>query len=203
MGFFSAFLISCGGGGGGSNPNPASSGLKIFASSRVHNGDFLGDTGLTGQTAMEKADNFCQTDPAKPDSATYKAMLVDGMTRDALVPLDWVLKPNTAYYQAQGNVRIMTTTSTAIFPTNLEHDIHDSFGTSSDPNNPAPTSTVWTGFIDGYSFTANTQTCSGWTYRDNGQDSPYGISYGTDGTELYTNGGQVCSLESRVYCVQQ
>jgi hypothetical protein len=203
---FGALLSSCGGGGGGgaSIVPPAPAGLRIFATDQIHNGDFLGDTTLTGQSAMEKADNFCQTDKNKPSSGTYKALLVDGMTRDALTPLDWVLKPNTAYYQADGVTRIATTTSTSIFPTTLEHFIHDSFGTSSDPNNPAPISIVWTGFADGSSFTAGVLTCSGWTYGgNNGDYAPYGVSYGTDGSEWYNNGGQVCSLKARLYCVEQ
>jgi hypothetical protein len=35
-------------------------------------------------TAIEKADSYCQTDANRPDSGTYKAILVDGIVRDAL-----------------------------------------------------------------------------------------------------------------------
>ena len=99
-----AALSSCGGGGGGSgsgNGNGNGSGtpvparLKIFATSATHNGGFKNDNLLVGSTAMEKADNFCQNDANRPDSGTYKAILVDGVSRDAITPLDWVLKPNT------------------------------------------------------------------------------------------------------------
>ena len=180
----------------------ASSGQKIFLTSRLHIGDSSGDPSLSGQTAVEKADDFCQTDASRPATGVYKALLVDGANRDALAPLDWVLKPNTAYFQPEDDVLIATTTSMAIFPWNLEHSIHDSFGIS-DPSNPQTTSVVWTGFADGMSFTTGSRTCNRWTYGQNGDDSPYGISYGTDGSEWYTNGGQVCSLAARIYCVEQ
>jgi trimeric autotransporter adhesin len=201
-----AFLCSCGGGGGGgvgaAPPSVVSSGSKIFATSQTHSADFLHDTSLSGTTAIEKADNFCQTDSNRPDSGTYKAILVDGVNRDALVPLDWVLKPDTTYYQVDKNVQIGTTTSAALFGENLSADIHDSFGVSG--GNNSNTSTVWTGFGDGISFTTGPLTCNGWSYGgSDGTYAPYGISYGTDGTEWYTNGGQVCSLPSRLYCAEQ
>jgi trimeric autotransporter adhesin len=197
-------LCSCGGGsGGGGMPQPiVSSGPKIFATSATHSADFLHDTSLAGTTAIEKADSFCQTDANRPDSGTYKAILVDGVSRDALVPLDWVLKPNTTYYQVDNDVQIGTTTSDALFGQNLSADIHDSFGVSG--GNNSNTSTVWTGFGDGVSFTTGPLTCNAWSYGgSDGTYAPYGISYGTDGTEWYTNGGQVCSLSSHLYCAEQ
>ena len=126
-------LYACGGGGGNNTPDTISSGLKIFVTSRVHNGNFLSDPTLIGGTAIAKADNFCQTDPNRPTDAVYKALLVDGKSRDAVTPVDWVLKPNTAYYQTLNDVRIGVTTTTAIFATaiiNLEHNIRDNFGTN-------------------------------------------------------------------------
>jgi hypothetical protein len=32
--------------------------------------------------------------------------------------------------------------------------------------------------------------------------APYDISYETEGSEWYTNGGQICSLPSRLYCAE-
>jgi hypothetical protein len=197
-------VSSCGGGGGGSGgppPPTVSSGLKIFATSATHNGGFLNDNLLAGSTAVQKADNLCQTDAARPDSGTYKAILVDGVTRDALTPLDWVLKANTTYYQIDGNAPIGTTNSSAVFGQNLENDIHDSFGVSG--GNNSNTSTVWTGFADSVSYNAGTLNCAAWSDPTGGNEAPYGISYGKDGSEWWTNGGQVCSLPSRIYCAEQ
>jgi hypothetical protein len=150
---------------------------------------------------MEKADNFCQTDANRPDSGTYKAILVDGVSRDALTPLDWVLKPNTTYDQAENNVVIGTTTAAALFGQNLENDIHDSFGISG--GNNANTSTVYTGFADPVSYNATSQNCGAWSDPTNAEDALYGISYGKDGTEWQSPGAQVCSLPSRLYCAEQ
>ena len=133
----SAILSAC---GGGSSSPPVSAGLKIFVTANTHNGGFLADTSLSGTTAIERADAYCASDPNKPDSNTYKAILVDGVHRDALVPLDWVLKPNTAYYTATGGLLIATTTAAAIFPESLENAIHASFGVSG--GNNSNTSTV-------------------------------------------------------------
>lgn len=200
--FLSFLLAACGGGGGGGTPGlPAPVQLKIFATSRTHNGGFKNDNLLTGSTAIEKADDFCQTDPARPDSGTYKAILVDGVNRDALTPLDWVLKPNTTYYQANGSTPIGTTTSIALFGQNLVNDIHDSFGVSG--GNNSNTSTVWTGFGDSVSSTTGPLTCGGWSDPTSAENAPYGISYGKDGSQWYTIGGQVCSLPSRLYCAEQ
>lgn len=202
----SAALSSCGGGGGGSGTGngsgtPVPARLKIFATSATHNGGFKNDNLLVGSTAMEKADNFCQNDANRPDSGTYKAILVDGVSRDAITPLDWVLKPNTTYYQANNNVVIGTTTSAALFGQNLENDIHDSFGLSG--GNNVNTSTVYTGFADPVSFNATTQNCGAWSDPTNAETALYGISYGKDGTEWQSPGAEVCSLPSHLYCAEQ
>lgn len=204
--FLTAILCSCGGGGSGSTPTQTSTGLKLFVTSRVHNGNFRDDVVLLGSTAMQKADNFCQTDPARPSSATYKALLVDGIARDAVNQTDWVLKPNTAYYQPLNNVRIGVTTPTALFATasnHLEHNIHDSFGSSNNPNNPAPTSSVWTGLQEASSFAASPDNCQAWSSSLNPNFSIIGVSYATDASAFYTNGGHTCTLEHRLYCVEQ
>jgi hypothetical protein len=200
-----ALIIGCSDGGGGS-PDTLSTGLKMFVTSRVHNGNFRDDVVLVGATPFEKADDFCQSDPARPSAATYKALLVDGVLRDAVTQTDWVLKPTTAYFQPLNDVRIGVTTAAAVFPTasnNLDHNIHNSFGTSDDPNNPAPTSSVWTGLAEASTFAASTDTCQGWSSSLNGYYSTLGISYATDGSAFSSAGLSVCSLTYRLYCVEQ
>jgi hypothetical protein len=201
-------LYACSGGGGTNTPqtDTISSGLKIFVTSRVHNGNFLDDPTLTGETAIAKADNFCQTDPNRPTDATYKTLLVDGKSRDAVTSLDWVLKPNTAYYQTLNNVRVGMTTSNAIFATastSLEHSIHDSFGTSDDPDHPAPTSNVWTGLAEASTFSASENNCQDWSISLNSNSATIGVVYATDASAFYTNGLHACTFEYRLYCVEQ
>jgi hypothetical protein len=199
-----ALLCSCGGGGGGGSggsSSPVPSRLKIFATDRVHNGDFADDVTLTGASPIAKADNFCQTDTARPDAGTYKALLVDGTTRDAVTPLDWVLKPSTAYYQTNNNVEIGITTTAAIFDTastNLNNYIHAIYG----PLN-TPTSSVWTGLADASAFDASPDSCLAWTNSSQSNYSVIGVSYGLDASAFYTNGGHNCAEQNRLYCVEQ
>ena len=65
-------LLGC---GGSSTPTPppqptphVSSGLKIFLTSRKHVADFKNDPYLNGDSAIHKADDFCNTDPNRPDA---------------------------------------------------------------------------------------------------------------------------------------
>jgi len=205
---FTLFLVGCGGGDGTSVilPDTLSTGLKIFVTSRVHNGNFRDDVVLVGTTALEKADNFCQTDPSRPSEAIYKALLVDGVFRDAPSQTDWVLKPATLYFLPQFDIPIGMTTSKAVFATasnTLDHNIHDSFGSSSDPNNPAPTSNVWTGLAEASTFAASTNNCEGWSSSVNPNYSTIGLTYAIDASAFYTNGGHSCTFAYRLYCVEQ
>src|SRR5438067_89937 len=94
-------LLGCGGSSTPTaQPTPhVSSGLKIFLTSRKHVADFKNDPYLNGDSAIHKADDFCNTDPNRPDAHAYKALLVDGVNRDAKALTDWVLKPSTTYYR--------------------------------------------------------------------------------------------------------
>lgn len=196
-------LASC---GGGADPSVPSSGLKIFVTARVHNGNFRDDVVLVGANAIEKADDFCHTDPAKPSSGRYKALLVDGVSRDAISKTDWVLRANTPYFQPFDNVRIGVTTSAAVFPTasnRLDNPIHESFGTSTNVNAPAPTSSVWTGLSEASTFAASPNNCQRWSSSLDPDYSTIGVSYATDASAFYTNGGHTCTLAHRLYCVEQ
>ena len=193
-------LLSSCGEGGGTNPLPkvTSSGRKIFVTKRVHNGNFLSDPTLTGGTAIAKADDFCQTDPNRPSNATYKALLVDGNYRDAKIPVDWVLKPNTTYYLPFQNEQIGVTTSAAVFATAstfLDHSIDNSLSYSD--------SNIWTGLADASTFGASGNNCQGWTSSLDPYYSTIGLAYATDASAFYTNGGHACSFAYRLYCVEQ
>ena len=170
-------LFGCG--GGGDATETASSGLKIFVTSRIHTGNFRDDQALAGSTAIAKADSFCQSDPARPSAAVYKALLCrTGINRDAVSRNDWVLRPSTAYYRPQNNVRIAVTTPSAVFPTGsapLENVIHQSFGIGY-PTDPTSTSNVWTGFGDASAFAASVENCQGWSTSD----GTYAGTYGSD-----------------------
>jgi hypothetical protein len=98
-----------------SGVGPVSAGPKIFVSSRGHLSDFIDDRTLRGTTPIGKADDFCNSDPSKPDDRTYKALLVDGVARSAKPALDWPLRANTTYYLPHDDLVIGTTDDHAIF----------------------------------------------------------------------------------------
>jgi hypothetical protein len=202
---FCVVIGACGGGGGGGGSSGSadhvSAGLKIFSTDGVHNGDFADDPNLTGSTPIEKADNYCQTDSARPDNGTYKALLVDGSNRDAVTHVDWVLKANTVYYQSKNDVEIGMTTAAAVFPTvsvNLDNPIHVSYG----PLN-TPTSSAWTGLADAAAFDSNSDTCLAWTNSSQQNASVIGVTYAVDASAFYTNGEHNCGEQARIYCVEQ
>jgi hypothetical protein len=124
---------------------------KVFVTFETHNGDLADDTSLPGSNAVERADAICNGSLAKPDEATYQALLIDGVYRTALPPRDWVLAPNTTYYQPQGVVNVFTTDTLAISHYDTNHPILEDY--LADPY-------FWTGI--GFDF-LGTSSCQGWT----------------------------------------
>jgi uncharacterized protein DUF1554 len=180
----------------GGTPAQVSKGLKIFVTAQTHAPDFKDDPTLSGATAIEKADAFCNADPRRPDASTYKALLVDGVTRDAKSRTDWVLQPSTTYYRAFNDVPIGTTTSAAIFAS-LFTPLTNSIA-------PAPGTQVWTGIGSPTDYAVAGDTCNGWADATNSHNSAYGFSAATDETAFASQGGVGCSFfKFPVYCVQQ
>lgn len=192
-------LSACGGGGGSDNSAPVSTGLKIFVTSETHNGDFANDPTLAGSTAMQKADAFCNRSARKPSGDNYKALIVDGVNRDAVTLTDWVLRPNTAYYQTHGDVLIDTTTSSAVFAAFFRSMPNKVLPAGSSPG-------VWTGIGDGATFASN-GSCARWGQSGPvpGQTGSFGSPDSTGGFAFYSGGGsaECASVQLGLYCVQQ
>lgn len=183
-------------------PLPVSRGLKIFVTSGVHGADFADDPLLTGANAIAKADAFCNSDPAKPSSATYKALIVDGVNRDAKTPVDWVLKPSTAYYRAHGDVLIGTTTSSSIFGAAYQ-PLANCIAEPASLFGPPPASEVWTGIGNSSDF-ASGEDCVHWTNMTNAFDARWGRPEATNGDAFSTNGLIGCAAyQLPIYCVEQ
>lgn len=190
-----AVLWSC------STETPVSQGLKIFVTSRVHGADFANDPFLAGANAIEKADAFCNSDPARPSAATYKALIVDGVHRDAVAPLDWVLRPSTAYYRVHGDVLIGTTLATAIFGAAYQPLAH-SVG---EPPNilTSPPAFVWTGIGNNVDFSAGDH-CNFWSDLTNNYSANLGWAADTGGSAFGGPGGAGCYYSQfGLYCVEQ
>jgi hypothetical protein len=174
-----------------------SSGLKIFLTSRKHVADFKNDASLNGDSAIHKADDFCNTDPNRPDAHVYKALLVDGVNRDAKSPTDWILKPSMTYYRPHDDIVIGTTTSAAIFGAAYA-PLTNAIGIS-----PVDTGTeVWTGIADPGDFTAG-ECCNGWSDMTNSWSAQWARPFATDG--LAFGAGLVgCAVyQFWIYCVEQ
>ncbi len=195
--------LSCGGDGASGTP-AVSRGLKIFVTARTHPADFANDPYLNGNDAIQKADDFCNTDPNKPAPGTYKALIVDGVRRDATTRTDWVLQPNTRYYRSHGDVEIGTTTSASIFGAG--------YAPLTNPVEPAPTPDtgqmgswkwVWTGISSAMSFAADGDTCSGWSDASYASSGWTGVSHFAD-QNAFANGRWSCvNVWFNLYCVEQ
>ena len=130
---------------------------KIFATLETHNGDFLHDPSVAGSTAIARADALCNQSAARPDDQTYKALLVDGTNRAASPLIDWVLAPQTTYYQASGALPMFTS------------DAQRHYGTTNVFTNPVLTGLgnftyFWSGLNS--DFSTSTTTCQGWSSAD-------------------------------------
>jgi len=203
-------LASCGGGGGGSNETGSSlsNGAKIFVTSRKHVADFKNDPLLQGTTAVTKADYFCNTDPIKPNSSNYKALIVDSVNRSPINNIDWVLKPNTTYYRPYDDIKIGVTTNTSIFPTlyaDLTNSIvdNDTFAISDPATVP---NGVWTGIYNASTFAPSSEAnCFNWSMTAN-SDFYYGAIGSMNSKTVYAFsniGGVGCNYKLSLYCVEQ
>ena len=199
----SSVLTACGGGSNSGNDEQVLSyGLKIFVTAESHVGDFANDPTLNGNTGIERADSFCNNSTSKPNNSTYKALLVDGINRDAISLTDWVLEPSTAYYRPYNNIRIGATNSASIFLafwSNLENPIidctYDCFMNEGVD--------VWTGIDDAKDFSTNGNTCDSWTSSSTMYRGRFGMLSETDGFAFSSNLFGSCSLKAHVYCVEQ
>jgi hypothetical protein len=199
-------LLAFSAAGCGSRIDPAhetaSTGLKIFVSSRGHLADFVDDPNLHGTTGIARADDFCNTDANKPDHGTYKALLVDGVARDATLGKDWVLRPRTTYYQPHGDVVIGTTTDNAIFDAEYT-PLKSAIGVTPTNVDPDTVDEVWTGIGNTIDFSTG-NTCAGWSSTATTESGSRGVSDETSGSAFYAIGDYACSyFQLFVYCVEQ
>jgi hypothetical protein len=201
--FFSALFIltaSCSQDNGSTTDPVISSGLKIFATLESHVGDFANDPTLSGSNGIEKADSFCANSQFRPDNATYKALLVDGINRDAVSLQDWVLHPNTTYYRIFDNITIGTTSNLAIFDvlsSPLTNSIEPAFDEVS-------LDYVWTGIGDVSNFSAG-DTCNQWTDHSGSTNGVIGIFHEVNRAVFHPANlvGSTCDGEQYIYCVEQ
>jgi|GEM_PF-3191026 len=178
---------------------------KIFVSSEKHNGNLAADRALAGNNAIEKADYICNTSVAKPDNAQYKALLVDGLYRDAINQTDWVLQPEQRYFRRDGVIPVGTTNTSAQFSPDakvwagllLHNAVEDC--NDCDPSQQL----AWTGIADTTDlFSFYFSNCGGWATTAVDASGTYGIYIASDYDALHSTAGD-CSHAHAFYCVQQ
>lgn len=200
------FLASCGGGGDNGNlsSSSVSTGLKIFITASKHVGDFQNDPLLQGANAISKADCFCNIDANKPNNSVYKALIVDGVNRDAVNNIDWVFQPDTTYYRPNDNIQIGTTVSNSLLPVlyaDLTNSIADRQPESSDPYVGA--NYAWTGIGNASNYSKGSD-CQGWSIGDNSSSGSLGTSYRKDALSVTSSGSTWgCLQRLSLYCVEQ
>jgi hypothetical protein len=198
------FTINCSG-GGGDEASPKTD-FRTFITAVTPNGDLVTAGGLS--TAIASADKLCNDDSNKPNTSTYKAMLVDGVNRVACTSascatggasehVDWVFKANAKYYRSDGTTLVFTANANGVFdfgPSGTTYPLTNSFG---------PTGIAyWTG-LDQDWRSDSTEMCGGsWA-------SSLNTNMGDFGNEDRTNAGAIggganlCSLGNNLLCVEQ
>ncbi len=180
--------------------NNTSTGLKIFVTDETHNHNFRDDPSLLGSNAIEKADSFCQISSARPNDSDYKALLVDGVNRDAIIPADWVLETNTQYFRPYDDVLISQTGANAIFSefsSNLTTPVCGDL--CDNPGGAFLSKFAWTGLDLSFN---TTNTCNGWSTGGSG-------SFGNTQAENMHAFGSLGTISCNdlpvyhLYCVEQ
>ena len=160
----------------------------IFVTDSTYNGNLSGISG---------ADTKCNNDANKPNTSTYKAMIVDGTNRDAEAgaQVDWVLKANTKYVRADGTTEIFTTNADHIFDFSIA-DATNSVAATSAP--------VWTGLINDWTFSG--ESCNDWADNGTGIVGWLGNTGLTNGSLIMDGFPQMtwtCDYTYNLYCVEQ
>lgn len=149
----------------------------------VTNGSYSGVFGNSATDALTNADNYCNTDTAKPfSSGNFKAILKSSL-RNAYNNGPWVLESNTVYYNTN-NESIGMTNGSKYFSFPLSHAIE------STANN------VWSGMDGSWSLMYN---CNDWYQSSSGS---FGVSDVISSSSIYSS-SQLCSQTAHLYCAQQ
>lgn len=134
-----------------------------FITAATHDGDFDNDPALNGNgdgDGIAEADAFCMADANRPNTRSYKALMVSPVaalyrqasdTADAGdLQFDWVMRPSSSYYQADGTTLILTTNANSIFV----------FGAAT--GSLGGTGAYWTGLRPDWR-TNTGQSCNSWS----------------------------------------
>ena len=149
----------------------------------VTNGSYSGVFGNSAADALINADNYCNTDTAKPfSSGNFKAILKSAL-RTPYNNGSWVLESNTVYYNIN-NESIGMTDGYKYFIFPLSHAIE------------SIADNVWSGTDGTWSLLYN---CNDWS---NASTGTYGVSNAISSSSIYST-SQPCTQTAHLYCAQQ
>jgi hypothetical protein len=172
----------------------------IFVSNTTTTGDIDGTGDNDGSNGIEEADTICNADSNKPNSSTYKAMIVDGLNRIACTTagcstgtaehVDWVLQASTEYRKIDESTVIGITTTAGVFSFPLDNTVES----------PTSTNTIWTG-LNNTSWTTGPSTCSAWT---DGSVASNGLAHSAAVVASIGNQTATCTNTLfKLHCVEQ
>lgn len=141
------------------------------------------------------ADALCQSSAAKPGVGNYKALLADGTRRACLTAncstesenLNWVMRPNTTYYQSDGETVIATTNAAGIFTFPLLNPVVG----LGHPN--------YTGLNADWTTGSH---CSNWTNSSSAMNGTLGFADST-AAGAFAQMTIPCDSGIHIYCVEQ
>ena len=168
---------------------------RVFLTAESHTGNFADDAALVGATPIAKADSFCMSSASRPDAAVFKAMLVDGVLRDAVGGLDWVFLPSSVYVQADGTTPLGTTNAAGLLQLPLTN-----------PWDPQPGGTsvfFWTGIGAATWAQAPSGTCLGFSSASPEERGNMGIAGRMGNTSIGVGSASPCATPRRLVCVEQ
>ena len=170
--------------------------LMFQSTNPLPNGDI--DTN-DNNNPIEEADNICNTDPNKPNSNQYKALIVSDGNRQACLSalcvddgvnehIDWPLENTTEYRRVDRLTVLGVTNSLGIFDTNLSNTI--------------ASNQIWTGLQTDWTNAALSGNCQNWS-SNLGTDTGIGGSSQLD-IRAFSDGLRPCSDSNQyLICVEQ
>ena len=171
------------------------SGFTTSTLTFISAGSTTGDLG-----GVAGADNACITDANYPGEGTFKAMVVDNISRTACTTAncsggtvehtDWVFQADRAYYRSNGTTTILTTNADGIF---VFGTLTNSF-TGTGEN-------FWTGLSTDWR-TNVTNYCSSWSDGSGGDYGSTGDGNSNDGASI-NDSAPSCNTTRKLICVQQ
>jgi len=156
---------------------------RVFVTQNLYNGNLGGVTG---------ADQKCNSDPLKPPTGYYKAMLGIPGVRDwnGGAPIDWPLRPSRTYYRADRSLPVYTTNTQSSIPGSSITNTLDA----------TPLLLYWTGFFPWVTTIAT--NCNNWTSGSALDSARIGSSsFTVQGSHAWNTNN--CITPNRLICVEQ